>query len=1783
MILISEVMVMDRSKMSRELAVASGQYLKEEEYWLQKLSGELVNTGFMGDNRRIGRGEPRMAAEHFGLSEELSSRLMKLSAGSDPKLHMILIAGLLALLNKYTGNEDIIVGIPIYKQDVEAVFINTVLAIRNRLKGDMTFRHLLLQVRQSIVEADENQNYPLEMLLQKLDLPLLEHDFPLFDVVLLMEGIHDRRYIQHIKANVIFSFSPANKRIEGVLEYNAFKYKDTTIRRIIYHFIQVLQVVLVDVDLTLADINILSEAEKRQLLVDFNATKAAYPENKTRQDLFEQQAQKTPDNIAFRAPGSGMITLSYLGLNEKSNRSARILRKSGVAAGSVVGIMMERSLDMVVGLLAILKAGGAYLPIDPVAPPERVLFMLRDSGAGALLSHSSCTDQIPFTTLRNFEANEGGGFVVTPPRHHIEAFDELPRPDRSLINLKHYKGKIGMASVTDCISLQATRGCPYECLFCHKIWSKSHIYRSAENIFGEIEYYYKHGVRNFAFIDDCFNLNREKSSRLFRLILRNRLKIQVFFPNGLRGDIMTPDYIDLMVEAGSRGINLSLETASPRLQRLIKKNLDLDKFRTVVDYIARQHPGVILEMATMHGYPTETEEEAMMTLDFIKSIKWLHFPYIHILKIFPNTEMEAFALDNGITKEAILRSKDRAFHELPETLPFPKSFTRKYQANFLNEYFLSRERLRRVLPVQMGILSEEALAQKYNAYLPVEIQTVENVIDFVGLDDIENPKEYEPGTEDGESVFDLDRVYPEPEPAVKKILLLDLSQHFSSHKMLYRVVEQPLGLISLLTYLKQCFGDKIDGRIYKAGSDFDSFAELKRLVERYKPDLVGIRTLTFFKEFFHQTVGLLRQWGVEAPIITGGPYASSDYDTILKDKNVDLAVLGEGEYTLAELIEKMLQRDFNLPEPGILSRINGIAFGKESSSPDRSCQVIPVDRVADRAAQEDYRNPESTVGGNRPAYVMYTSGSTGKPKGVMVEHRQVSNCIFWMQGKFNLQADHIILQRTNLTFDPSVWEIFWPLSVGASFRMITYHESIDAEFLLGLMEGDSGLTMMYCPATLVNMMVNLLDKKSDKPQLKMPWLIIGAEPIGKQEVEKFYVCFRGQIVNTYGPTECTINNTYFDIHRHDERPHVPIGRPVANNRIYVLSGNLQLQPVNVAGEICIAGDSVARGYINNPGKTTEHFVDNSFGPGRLYKTGDIGRWREDGTLEIIGRTDEQVKIRGYRIEPAEIKAALLTHRGLKDCMVVVKDRRDSQREIKVCRRCGITSRYPGVNFSEDSVCDICLNFNTYKKMLADYFKTLDHLKQAIKRENRDKTSGYDCLLLFGGGRGSAYALYQLVDMGFNILAVTYDNGYFGKGDLENIEKITSKLGVDHIVVTHPNRDQILKESIRTAHTVCRGCFHTSYSLAAEHAYKNNIKVVVGATLSRGQIIENRLFLFLQQGIAGVEELEDKILRLQKMTPELDKSIFDRIDIDPVNDGSIHDRVKFIDFYRYCDITNQEMISYLNERAPHWQTRKNYAVYSTNCPIKEIGDYGHLQEREFHFYGSATSWEKRLGHLTLENVKEDLTCRVSQGGYKNFLRRIGYGVDKGAKKADKYLCAYIVADKSAPQDEVSISRLREHLLKQLPEYMIPNYFVYLDEMPLTPNGKVDKRALPAPKVSRSKLGATYVAPSTDLERKIVELWRQVLKLEQVGVNDNFFDLGGNSLSIIELNSRLKDSLGKEIPIVTMFTYPTIGTLARNLDQDGAPVSDAGGERKQVELIDKGMKMMKRGIRKRGRGV
>ncbi len=784
----------------------------------------------------------------------------------------------------------------------------------------------------------------------------------------------------------------------------------STVEKVIAYFTSLVRDQFLDetVGVSQIDINVLTGKDKERLLSEAGEPGVSSSHDRTLQGFFEEQVSETPRNIAV-IEYMECSTLTYEELNKRSNQLAHLLRRKGVQPGTVVGVMIKPGIEMIIGIAAVLKAGGGYLAVDRDLSSDEAIALLKENNVSMVLSSTAAMGKHPFKKFLGFATN-GVEPHISCIRQQITDFNGLPIPDRSLVDYEKYGKNIGLAMAKHTITLQATRGCPYNCLYCHKIWPKKHVIRSAENIYQELKLYYDMGVRRFVFVDDIFNLDMENSKKFFEAIIANGLEVQLFFPNGLRSDLLTRDYIDLMVKAGTVSLGLALETASPRLQKLIKKNLNLEKLHENLKYLCSHYPQVIVELFLMHGFPTETEEEARMTLDFLKSLKWIDFPYFHILKIYPHTDMAEMAVQNGVSAEAIARSADLAYHQLPETLPFDKSVTLRFQTEFLNDYFLRKDRLSAKLPYQMRVLTEDEIVQKYNSYLPVDIKTFEDFLDFAGiskeelitLEFLDEEAVSTPGLND--KLMDH---FPVNKPGKNalRILLLDLSQFFSGEKdILYDGVEPPLGLMYLLTWLNRQLGNKIAGKIAKSRIDFDNYKQLKALLDEFQADIIGIRTLTYYGDFFHKTVSLIRQWGIDVPIVAGGPYATSDFATILQDPNVDLVVLSEGELTFCELMEKVLENNGELPDDSVLRDIPGLAFIPGTHKDDRyrkeKREILLLDELRDMLSEEPDKNPEPVNELTDLAAVIYGTGSNRQQVRLPVSHKNAIQMLSGLREDF---------------------------------------------------------------------------------------------------------------------------------------------------------------------------------------------------------------------------------------------------------------------------------------------------------------------------------------------------------------------------------------------------------------------------------------------------------------------------------------------------------------------------------------------------------------------------------------------------------------------------------------------------------------------------------------------------------------------------------------------------------------------------------------------------------------
>jgi amino acid adenylation domain-containing protein len=285
------------------------------------------------------------------------------------------------------------------------------------------------------------------------------------------------------------------------------------------------------------------------------------------------------------------------------------------------------------------------------------------------------------------------------------------------------------------------------------------------------------------------------------------------------------------------------------------------------------------------------------------------------------------------------------------------------------------------------------------------------------------------------------------------------------------------------------------------------------------------------------------------------------------------------------------------------------------------------------------------------AYVMYTSGSTGRPKGVQISHRAIVNRLHWMQGAFPIGPGDRVLHKTPFGFDVSVWELCWPLTVGAAVVVAEPGAQRDPARLVEIMAAGRVGTVHFVPS----MLAPFLDAVTPgRPPAALARVICSGEALPPHLVDRFRRELPGVALhNLYGPTEAAVDVTWQPLDAATEV--VPIGRPVANTALEILDAEGQRVPVGVPGLLHLAGVQLARGYRARPGLTAERFrPDPAGGGGRLYDTGDLARWRPDGTVELLGRTDDQVKIRGFRIEPAEVEAALVEHADVAAAAVLAR-------------------------------------------------------------------------------------------------------------------------------------------------------------------------------------------------------------------------------------------------------------------------------------------------------------------------------------------------------------------------------------------------------------------------------------------------------------------------------------------------------------------------------------------------
>ncbi len=397
---------------------------RDEAFWRRQLAAELPVLNLITDRPRQGSPSFRGGSIRFHLPDELSEQLRRLAQAHGATLYMVLLAAFQTLLHRYTGQDDVLVGSPTNGRNrpettgVVGYFVNLI-ALRADLSGDPSFRQFLGRVRQTTLDALAHQDFPFPLLVERLRLPRPTDRSPVFqalfalqrpqlfaeavDLVLAEEGQvmldwgglrMEPFELDQQEGQFELSLEMIETRcsLAGVMKYRSDLFETLTIQRMLGHYIRLLESIAIDADLPISALPMTDEVEQRTVLVDWNATRSDYPRQRCIHELFHEQVAQRPNAVAVEFQD---CRITYAELNRRANQLAHHLRQQGIGSGMNVGICVPRSVEMVVGLLAVLKAGAAYVPLEPDDPERRIDFVLRDTGAQALLVAPPTADVVP--------------------------------------------------------------------------------------------------------------------------------------------------------------------------------------------------------------------------------------------------------------------------------------------------------------------------------------------------------------------------------------------------------------------------------------------------------------------------------------------------------------------------------------------------------------------------------------------------------------------------------------------------------------------------------------------------------------------------------------------------------------------------------------------------------------------------------------------------------------------------------------------------------------------------------------------------------------------------------------------------------------------------------------------------------------------------------------------------------------------------------------------------------------------------------------------------------------------------------------------------------------------------------------------------------------------------------------------------------------------------------------------------------------------------------------------
>jgi non-ribosomal peptide synthetase component F len=380
-------------KIDENLILFTPKFVEQKEYWVEKLAGNHTKTGILPDVNIFSNFHQSKATQkkvEIPIPGDLAGRLIKMGKQSDLSLYIILLTGLKTLIYRYTQNKDIGVISPLHKHTISEETINDRLLIRDRISDEITFVQFLLSIKQSVLDAYQNQDYPFDKLAE---------DFPgaSSSIVCSLTNLHDRQNINQLPGQLAFCFERKDHLYRGSLVYDSTVYTPGHAGQISKHLVNLLENATRDVNIKISDISLLSQQEKERLILHFNNNKTFSPEDRFIWQLFEEHAEKTPYGTAIKFE---RMQITYRQLNERVNRLAWRLKERGIQRDSLVGILLNRSLLLAESILAVWKAGGAYIPLEVRDPGQRLMGILNDSQVELLMTLSQHVNEDIQSTAR---------------------------------------------------------------------------------------------------------------------------------------------------------------------------------------------------------------------------------------------------------------------------------------------------------------------------------------------------------------------------------------------------------------------------------------------------------------------------------------------------------------------------------------------------------------------------------------------------------------------------------------------------------------------------------------------------------------------------------------------------------------------------------------------------------------------------------------------------------------------------------------------------------------------------------------------------------------------------------------------------------------------------------------------------------------------------------------------------------------------------------------------------------------------------------------------------------------------------------------------------------------------------------------------------------------------------------------------------------------------------------------------------------------------------------------